>query len=165
MSLADTERRALARRTEPGAMLIAWLPVVLWMGVIFWLSGDQFSDERTASWLAGSPLLSVLGLPPAVIDVVNLIVRKCAHFVEYALLSMLAYRAMCRSFAAPARRALAVAIVLAVSVASIDEMHQATTATRSGSPKDVVLDSAGALAGALTGATYLYRRARRRDRG
>lgn len=156
-SVASTVRRGGA-----GALLSAWVPVLLWMGVIFWLSGDQFSDERTAGWLSSMPVLGALGLPPTVVEVLNVIVRKCAHFVEYAVLSMLAYRAVTVSLGGrPARRAVVCAVALAVLCATADEVHQTTTRFRTGSPKDVALDSVGALAGALTGATFLYRRARR----
>jgi VanZ family protein len=153
---------APVRRGGAGELIAAWAPVLLWMGVIFWLSGDQFSDERTAGWLSSMPVLGALGLPPAVIEVLNVIVRKSAHFVEYAVLSMLAYRALTASLGGrQARRALAGAVALAVLCAAADELHQGTTRFRTGSPKDVGLDSVGALAGALTGATFLYRRARR----
>jgi len=144
-----------------GALCAAWAPVALWMGVIFWLSGDQFSDAHTAAWLTNLPLVGALGLPPAVIEVGNVIVRKCAHFVEYAILSMLAYRATGSTWPGlTARRALLAAVALAVVVAATDELHQTTTLYRTGTPKDVVLDSIGAFAGALTGASLLYRRAR-----
>lgn len=164
MSAAGQEQAAARRWQHVGAGTItaAWVPVLLWLGVIFWLSGDQFSDEQTAKWLTQFPLLTALGLPPQVIDLANLIVRKCAHFVEYAILSMLAYRAFTASLPGVALgRALLAAIGFAVVVAACDELHQATTLTRTGSPRDVVLDSIGVLAGALSGATVLYRYAGR----
>jgi len=156
----ETARPASAMARPGAARLVsAWLPVVLWVGVITWLSGDRFSDERTAWWLLRVPFVAALGLPPAVVDVANLILRKTAHFVEYAALSMLTYRALGFNDPAPPRRArLLWALALAVACAIGDELHQATTWTRTGSPKDVLLDGLGAFAGALTGAAYLYRR-------
>jgi VanZ family protein len=141
-----------------GSLLAAWAPVMLWMGVIFWLSGDQFSDEHTAAWLTRIPLLEVLGLSPASIDLVNLIVRKSAHFVEYAILSMLVYRAI--GISAPgmaARRVLLVTACLAIAIGGVDELRQTATQTRTGSSRDVAIDSVGALAGALSGAGIVYR--------
>lgn len=154
------EEQPRLQRAGAGALLAAWGPVVLWMGVIFWLSGDRFSDEHTAAWLTRLPLLRALGLSPAMVETANLIVRKCAHFVEYAVLSMLAYRAFRVSSAAAPHRALTGAILLALSCSVVDELHQATTLTRFGSLKDVVLDGVGTLAGALAGAAVLYRRTR-----
>lgn len=154
---------APAGRPGGWAIAAAWLPLGVWLGVIFWLSGDQFSDEQTAEWLTSLPWLAALGLPPAAIDLANLIVRKSAHFVEYAVLSMLAYRALGASRPKWSRRAvLLAAVVVAVVCATVDELHQATTLTRTGSPKDVVIDSLGAFAGAMAGAGLLYRWNRRR---
>jgi VanZ family protein len=137
------------------------------MGIIAWLSGDGFSDERTAAWLTGTPLVGLLGVPPALIDTANLILRKSAHFVEYATLSMLTYRALGMGAAGRSRWArLCGAVALAIACAAVDEMHQATTLSRTGTPRDVLLDSLGAAAGALAGGLVLFRRGRphRRDR-
>lgn len=143
------------------AWLTAWAPVVLWVAVIGWLSGDGFSDEHTASWLAGASWLGSLGLPPALIGMANWILRKTAHVVEYAVLAALAYRGAARTDRA--RGALAhvlLAVTLAVACAALDELHQATTATRSGSLKDFALNGAGALAGAAAAAGWARRRRR-----
>lgn len=152
------------RRPTTAARLAAWGPVVLWLGLIGFMSGDRFSDEQTASWLTHVPFLAAMGLPPTLIDSTNLILRKSAHFVEYAVLSMLTYRAL-GATAAPRGRAtrLAGALALALSVAVLDEVHQGTTQTRTGSPRDVLLDAVGAAAGALVGGLYLYRRGARRE--
>jgi VanZ family protein len=101
-----------------------------------------------------------LEISPAVVHAGNLIVRKSAHFVEYAVLSLLIFRAARVTWP---RRAdwhpIAVAVAVATACACLDELRQyVITATRTGSVRDVVVDTAGALAGA----TYLYRRAGRR---
>lgn len=150
-------RRGVAR------LLAAWGPVVLWIGVISWLSSDRFSDEQTASWLTQVPFLAALGLPPATIDAVHLILRKTAHFVEYATLSLLAYRALGLSdAAAPRGRRVLAAVTLAVACAAIDELHQTMTLTRSGSLKDLLINSLGAVAGAVVAARLLAHRWRGR---
>lgn len=132
----------------------AWLPVIVWIALIAWLSGDGFSDDRTAAWLARWPVLAWLGVPPAVIGPANLILRKSAHFVEYAVLSLLTCRALARTAPLAGRsQRLAAALLLAFACALADEWHQATTLTRGGSLQDVALDLAGAFAGALL-ATY-----------
>ena len=144
-------------------MLRAWGPVALWMTVIFSLSSDQFSEANTAAWLSAIPLIGAFGASPAHIQAGNLIVRKCAHFVEYAILSMLTFRALRTSRPwLGARRLLTLAVVISGAYASFDELHQwLGTRTRTGSPMDVLLDTMGALAGAVVGATYLYRQTQR----
>lgn len=140
----------------------AWAALLAWIGLIGWLSSDRFSDEVTASWLMATPGVAALGLPPAAVDAANLILRKSAHFVEYAVLTMLAYRAFGATASRLHRhRQLLGALLLALVCAGLDEWHQATTVTRTGSARDVALDGAGALAGALAGGLYLYRRSAR----
>jgi VanZ family protein len=99
-----------------------------------------------------------LGIPPAAIEAGNFIVRKSAHFVEYALLGMLVLRALRATWRQRGPRVLAAAVAGAAMCASLDELRQHfLTATRTGAPHDVVLDIVGALAGAIMGASYLYR--------
>jgi VanZ family protein len=94
--------------------------------------------------------MASLGLPPALVDTANLILRKTMHFVEYALLGLLTYRALGMGATARSRRARVLgALLLAVGVATLDEVHQTFTLTRSGRAHDVLLDAAGALTGAV----------------
>ena len=170
MSVIEDERVAAAmtgpRPRGSGGVVAAWATGAVWMMVIFALSSDRFSDVNTAAWLSRLPIIGALGISPAVIVAGNFIVRKCAHFVEYAALSMLTFRALRTTW--PQRRSrqlLAVAVALAAACAGLDELRQHVwTLSRSGTPKDVVLDTFGACAGAVAGVTYLYRgrRARRR---
>lgn len=145
----------------PSGLVSAWGPVVVWAAFILLLSSDRFSDAHTASWL--SSLAGALGITIPLLQVANFIVRKSAHFVEYAVLGMLTFRAVRATWTERSyRQALVLAVVAAAAWASLDEAHQHfATLTRMGTPKDVVLDSVGAVAGAAAGATYLYRRMRR----
>jgi VanZ family protein len=129
------------------------VPVIAWVAVIASFSTERFSDAQTASWLARIPFVASLGLPLALVDTANLILRKSMHFVEYALLGVLTYRAL-GTGAAPAsqRGRVLAALALAAGVAISDEVHQAFTLSRSGRAHDVLLDAAGALAGAVLAA-------------
>jgi VanZ family protein len=111
-----------------------------------------------------SGIIGPLGISPVVIKVANLIVRKCAHFVEYAILGLLTWRALRASWPQRRRRQLLLAaMAIAAAWAGVDELRQyITTAARGGKAQDVVLDAAGALAGAALGAVCLERRGRRR---
>ena len=126
--------------------------MICWIAVIAWLSGERFSDEQTAAWLAGAPFVASLGVPPSLIDTANLILRKTTHFVEYATLALLTYRALGMGATPRSHRARVLgAVVLAVVCATLDEWHQTMTLTRTGRVHDVVLDAMGALAGAFAG--------------
>jgi VanZ family protein len=77
----------------------------------------------------------------------DLILRKIAHAVEYAVLASLFWRAISRWWPA---------LALAIAYAATDELHQHFVRGRAGSPRDVLIDAGGALAG--LGACLWYRR-------
>lgn len=134
-----------------------------WIAVIASLSGERFSDVQTAAWLAGAPFVASLGVAPTLIDTANLILRKSMHFVEYAILAVLTYRALgMGSMVRSRRERLLAAVLLAVGVAVVDEVHQTFTLTRTGRAHDVLLDAAGALSGALLAARAGWRGRSRR---
>ena len=87
-------------------------------------------------FLSSQPDLSTgLGL-------IDLIGRKIVHFLSYALLCFLWWRAL-RGRAA-GTVALAAAFAIAAAYGAIDEYHQSFVEGRTGSPIDVAIDSAGA---------------------
>ena len=77
----------------------------------------------------------------------DLVLRKCAHVTEYAILAALFMRAIGR--AAPAFAAT-------VAYAATDELHQHFVRGRHASPVDVAIDAFGAALGLI-----LWTRARR----
>lgn len=126
-------------------LLTYWLPPILWAAVILSSSTDSFSSANTggvlgriAVWLTGHPLAS------ATLDALNLVVRKCAHVAEYGILGGLMFRAVRGERPSWRMRWAIAAIVLATSVASIDEIHQTFTLLRTGTWHDVLLDAVGA---------------------
>src|SRR5262249_7977466 len=68
----------------------------------------------------------------------DLLLRKCAHLTEYAILGALLTRATGSRVAA---------FVLAVAYAGTDEWHQTFVRGRHGSPVDVGIDAIGVLVG------------------
>ena len=139
------------------------MPAVLWTALIAWFSAEAWSAAGTGFLV---PLLASLvpWAAPEQLKAGVWLIRKCAHFVEYAVLSMLTFRALRHTLRGQAgRQLLAGAVAVSIACASLDELHQYLwTRNRTGTPKDVVLDTVGAFAGAVVGATYLYRRITRR---
>lgn len=99
-----------------------WLPVILWMGVIFYFSGQ--------------PDLSS-GLP----HFYDWILRKAAHITEYFILTVLLLRALKRNF--NLKKALLWSTIIALIYAFSDEYHQTFIEGRFGDIKDVGIDSIG----------------------
>jgi VanZ family protein len=114
-----------------------WLPPLLLMGAIFFLSDQPSLDSGLGT--------------------IDLIGRKLIHFAEYALLCFLWWRALV-TVMSPGRAAL-LAFLVASGYAATDEYHQTFVEGRHGSPLDWAIDSAGAAAAALR-----LRTARVRDR-
>lgn len=103
-------------------LLLAWLPVLLWCALIFYLSGvPSLRTELPGGW--------------------DFLLRKFAHISEYAVLTFLFFRAD-RLSVSP-RRALASAVLFAFAFALTDEYHQTFVSGRSGNLVDVSIDSLG----------------------
>ena len=96
------------------------------------------------------------------LESLGLIVRKCAHFSEFALLglNLMGYIRMKRP-EMPARAALPIAWGVATLYAGTDELHQMFVDQRGPAFLDVGIDSAGALTGVLVMALLLALLARR----
>ena len=76
------------------------------------------------------------------------VIRKGAHFTEYAVLGMTVVFAFWEKLK-KAKRIIPVAWGICAFYAATDEFHQHFVANRVGSVSDVLLDSAGALTGIL----------------
>jgi VanZ family protein len=100
--------------------LLLWAPVVVWAGVIFLFSSIPDLGTDLGTW--------------------DLVGRKVAHALEFALLGALLLRAVGRP---------AVAVALGSLYALTDEVHQAFVAGRVGSPLDWAIDTVGVVLGVL----------------
>jgi VanZ family protein len=125
-----------------------WLPVGLWMLLVFTASTDIMSSSHTSRFLG--PLLHRLfpGLSPDAIETIVYAIRKTAHAMEYAILALLVWRALRQPVPGDLRpmqkRTLWLAWMVAVLYAATDEFHQTFVASRQGQVTDVLIDAAGA---------------------
>ena len=128
------------------AFLKYWLPVIAWAALISVLSTDPFSSEHTARFLL--PLLHSIfrGASDSTLEILHAIIRKCAHFVEYFLLGLLLYRALRERQQGWQLKWAIWAAAIAAGYAAIDEFHQVFVPSRTASPWDALLDTAGASA-------------------
>ena len=126
-----------------------FIPPILWMLLILWLASDASSSEHTGRLIG--PVLRFLfpTASPLQIDAMHGVVRKVAHAVEYAILAGLWFRALGPETSARRRRAAWTAWLIALGWAAVDETYQSTVGSRTGSPVDVLIDAAGALAVAV----------------
>jgi VanZ family protein len=123
-----------------------WLPVLIWLAVVFVGSSDLMSAEHTSRFIGPFLRWFAPDIPDATIASVQLFVRKCAHLTEYAVLAALLYRAFRQNIARSWRAAI-FAFFVTAACASLDEFHQAFVASRTGAPLDVGVDCCGAVIG------------------
>ena len=117
---------------------LKWLPVFAWAVLIFCFSTSIFSAENTSRII--DPILRFL-MPWASAGTIALwhgLVRKSAHFTNYAILFWLLV-------SGPLRTRPYVAFGLCVAYAMLDETHQIFVPGRTPTLYDVALDSTGAL--------------------
>ena len=133
-----------------------WLPVLLWLGVIFIGSTDLMSAEHTSRIIG--PILRWLNpdISNAAIAHVQFIVRKTAHLTEYAILALLLWRAFIRNTRLRTKMSILFILgwSLAIVAAASDEFHQSFVASRTASVRDVMIDAVGALFGLLIGSIF-----------
>jgi VanZ family protein len=136
-----------------------WLPLLIWLGVIFVGSTSVMSAEHTSRYIVPFLLWLKPGTSPRAIWTILVVTRKCAHVIEYAVLALLLWRAL-RSVPALRVKTLMVfgaALLGCALFAASDEFHQTFVKSRTPSVRDVFLDVAGALFGLLIGASFARR--------
>jgi VanZ family protein len=142
-----------------GRLCKYWLPLIIWMAVIFSASTSLGAPGHTSHFFR--PILHWLfpSITEEQFDIIHHAVRKTAHFVEYAVLGVLVMRIVQfdPAFAAYSpRRKFCFAILCCMLYASTDEFHQKFVATRQPAVQDVLIDTCGAGFGLL--ASWGWRR-------
>lgn len=147
-----------------GSRLWRYGPLVFWMGFIFFASTGNFSAPNTSRIIG--PLLKWLfpAITAEELERVHFLIRKTAHFSEYALFALLAARAFSTSSQDFFRRRWALSAFALVAIyALLDEYHQSFVSTRTGTIYDSLLDmSGGACALVVLVAVGRWRLGRRR---
>lgn len=159
------------------ALLRAWLPAFLWMGVIACESTSLFTSTNTRGWVF-DVLRHISFWLAARADTINGVGRKVGHFVGYGTLgglSLLGWTAFFRyrkesylaalgKFTRVARvwqfRAAVLAVLVTFVVASLDEFHQSFIPGRTPAVHDVLLDTCGGVVAQVI--IYLFWRSRRK---
>jgi VanZ family protein len=134
-------------------------PVLAWACFVLFASSSNFSASNTSRIIRPLLLWLFPDISESALAQVHFLVRKAAHFTEYALLALLAARAFrTSSRAALARRWLLASFALVASVALVDEYHQSFVPTRTGTVYDSLLDMAGGAAALACASLWLAAR-------
>jgi VanZ family protein len=146
--LREIELNATATRLKD------WIPAILVAAMISSFSTQYFSDQHTSRIIV--PLLHWL-LPWADARLLHLLhmgIRKLAHLTEFGVFSIAVFHGI-RGHRAGWRWSWALStLLIAAAYAGVDEFHQSFVAFRHSSPRDVAIDTLGALL--AQGAVWLY---------
>src|SRR5438105_15551404 len=136
-----------------------WLALPIWLSVIFVGSTNLMSAEHTSRFVVPFLLWLRPGMSPHTIWVILVLMRKCAHVTEYAVLALLLWRAL-RSIPILRAKMLMVfgAVVLGCALfAATDEFHQTFVRSRTPSVRDLLLHIAAAMLGWSLGVVFRRR--------
>lgn len=136
---------------------LSWLPAIIMMIVIYMFSSKPaVVSDGTSSPIANA-ILRVLealfgDIDPTQrvgwLEAMNVIVRKTAHITEYAILTIFISIPLWINQIKD-KRIFIIAFITSVIYAGTDEFHQTFVEGRSGTLKDVGIDSIGVLLGYL----------------
>ena len=129
--------------------------LVFWMGFIFSMSCENAEKSSNTS---GQTIRVVLSAVPEfekqpeevkinIIEKLQFIVRKSAHFIGYMILGILASGLILQY--ENINKKYPLAFLICVIYAISDEIHQLFVPGRSGQVRDVLIDSAGSLLGII----------------
>jgi VanZ family protein len=146
--------------TDRHQVLKAWIALILWLIVIAIESTTYLSSQNTSHFLF--PALHFLfGIDEAGFEPYHVFIRKSGHVFGYGLLNILLFRAWRETLPTSPRtgwtfRWANIAVLGTCLVASLDEWHQSYLPTRTGTVRDVILDTCAGIAVQL--ALFLYYR-------
>ena len=120
---------------------LAWLPVILYTLLIWWLSSQALQFDL----MEEVPLRD-----------------KGVHFVEYGAMGFFMAHAIATTWPGRGLAGIVVSVLMTVALGLLDELHQAFVPGRSSDVLDLVADGAGAVAAVLFHAGLLGLSHRRR---
>lgn len=128
--------------------------VIIWMSAMFWFSNQQGTGSSSTSKKVSEIIVNIIDIKKQytdvekeeIINVVEPIIRKLAHYTLYAIGGILIANCVYQ-FCSEEKRVIATSAIIGILYATSDEIHQLMVPGRSGSIKDVIIDSIGILTG------------------
>ena len=154
------------RKRGSRALAPLWLAAIAWVAVLFFFSGQTGAESGELSMQVTRLLLKLFPWLPWTAEALHPVVRKLAHFGIFAVEGALLSAAMMVTLRRKPGLGAALACALCAGMAALNEYHQSFMEGRSCELRDMLIDSGGAVAGALAAALLLWllrRRARRRN--
>jgi VanZ family protein len=148
----------LLRGRRGATLIISYVLVLLWMGVIFKLSSQGADQSKKLSKGVTSAVVKTAKVvtPKAKLNAgrLNNKLRKYAHFFSFLILGVLVLNALWKS-GVSGFRAMLLALLICAVYAAMDELHQLFVPGRGAELLDVLIDSAGAVVGIIIAKTFV----------
>jgi VanZ family protein len=138
----------------------AWWPAFVWTGLISFESSDFFSSQNTGSMLYALLTRLFGDINFYYFLIFHHYLRKTGHVVGYGVLSLLllrGWRATLVQDHALVLRTVLLSWLGTVCVAAMDEWHQSYIPSRTGTVRDVTLDTVAGVAFLLVAYFWLRR--------
>lgn len=153
-----------------------WIPVLIWVGIIFYSSAQPYSKQdmrsniedyvNTEFWIEHFSWVSIDyggGTPVSIENkgvggFIEFFIRKGAHFSVFFILGALTYAALLHS-RFNRKQVFWLALLFVAVYAGFDEIHQAFTGDRTPMWQDAVLDTCGGLTGIIV-SSFVWKRKR-----
>lgn len=115
-----------------------FIPAIMWMIFIFIMSHTNGNDSSNQSNFIAQIILRFINID---LNTLTFVIRKIAHMCEYAILFLLIYYGLHKTF--KYQYYLLISLILTFLYACSDEFHQTFIPGRSGQFKDVLIDTIG----------------------
>lgn len=125
--------------------------IIIWMIIIFILSSKSSVDSLNDSNFITDIIIGFLEKifdKEFNVDIIDYIVRKCAHLFEYFVLGILVVLYL-NTFNIDVKKQICISILFCVFYSLTDEFHQLFIPGRSGKILDVFVDLIGSIFGIL----------------
>jgi VanZ family protein len=147
---------------HPSSSLSRYVPLVMWACFVLFASSASFSASNTSRIIRPLLLWLFPDISEESLAYVHFLIRKTAHFSEYALLALLAARAFRTSHKQKLKELWwLAAFALVACVALVDEYHQSFLPSRTGTIYDSLLDMTGGTVALACAALWLARKRRK----
>lgn len=146
--------------------ILSFIPTLLIMSMIFSFSAQDSGESSSLSAEVATRFITLIDQLLALdltnaqslqaVEHIHTIIRKVGHFGEYFLLGASLLIPLYTLYRIRGKRVFLITLCFCILFATTDEIHQLFVDGRCGSPKDVLIDTTGALTGILSTQTLCY---------
>lgn len=122
--------------------VMKWLLLILWLGVIFYMSSESGEVSSNTSSKVLNIVESIFPFVKNNVELFTMLLRKSAHILEYFILGVLIFEVV-KEYCTIRKEIFIISLLIFLLCATLDEIHQLFTFGRAGRIIDVLIDSIG----------------------